>query len=77
MAVSNEVYALMYDDATKEIFVQKFKPEIFKFVAGKDRTPEKPYPTISFETYKKAKKEAVKLAKKCGYAYCPERDYCE
>lgn len=77
MKLSTAVYALMYDDAKKEIFVQKFTPEIYRIVSGKSRTLGKPYPTVGFESYKKAKKEAVKLSKRAGYTYCSERDYLD
>lgn len=71
------LFAVMYDDAAKEVFVQRFSPEVFRVLVQKEKKPDKPYPVTSFADYKSAVKEAKRVSKRGLYTYDSIRDFVD
>lgn len=71
------LFAVMYDDAAKEVFVQRFEPEAFRVLVQKEKRPDRPYPVTGFASYKAAVKEAKRVSKRGSYTYDSIRDFVD
>lgn len=73
----NGLFAVMYDDTAKAVFVQRFEPEAYRVLVQKEKRPDRPYPVTSFANYKSAVKEAKRVSKRGSYTYDSIRDFID